>query len=73
MREIANKAGANMQQLQSCMGSSEIQNFILQETKEGELLNIQSTPSLFVNNKPLDPGTPNPNFLKALVEHLLKK
>lgn len=73
VREIANKAGANMQQLQSCMGSSEIQNFILQETKEGELLNIQSTPSIFVNNKPLDPGTPNPNFLKALVEHLLKK
>ncbi|MBK8398666.1 MAG: thioredoxin domain-containing protein [Leptospiraceae bacterium] len=73
VREIANKSGVNMQQFQSCMGSTEIQNYILQEAKEGEILNIQSTPSLFVNNKPLDPGTPNPNFLKALVEHLLKK
>lgn len=73
VKEIANKAGANMQQLQACMGSIEIQNFILAEVKEGEVLNIQSTPSLYINNKPLDPGTPNPNFLKALVEHLLKK
>lgn len=73
VKEIANKAGANMQQLQACMGSTEIQNFILAEVKEGEVLNIQSTPSLYINNKPLDPGTPNPNFLKALVEHLLKK
>jgi protein-disulfide isomerase/uncharacterized membrane protein len=73
VREVANKAGVNMQQLQACMGSPEIQNFILQEVKEGEVLNIQSTPTLYVNNKPLDPGTPNPNFLKALVEHLLKK
>lgn len=73
VKDIANKAGANMQQLQSCMGSNEIQNFILAEVKEGEVLNIQSTPSLYINNKPLDPGTPNPNFLKALVEHLLKK
>ncbi|MBK6605171.1 MAG: thioredoxin domain-containing protein [Leptospiraceae bacterium] len=73
VKEIANKAGANMQQLQACMGSTEIQNFILAEVKEGEVLNIQSTPSLYINNKALDPGTPNPNFLKALVEHLLKK
>jgi protein-disulfide isomerase len=73
VKDIANKAGANMQQLQSCMGSTEIQNFILAEVKEGEILNIQSTPSLYINNKALDPGTPNPNFLKALVEHLLKK
>lgn len=71
--EIANKSGLNKQQFQSCMGSSEIQNYILQEVKEGEVLNIQSTPSLYVNNKPLDPGTPNPNFLKALVEHLIQK
>ena len=73
VKEIANKAGANMQQLQACMGSTEIQSFILAEVKEGEILNIQSTPSLYINNKPLDPGTPNPNFLKALIEHLLKK
>ncbi|HNK94750.1 MAG TPA: thioredoxin domain-containing protein, partial [Leptospiraceae bacterium] len=73
VREIATKSGVNVQQLQTCMGSTEIQNFILQEVKEGEVLNIQSTPSLYVNNKPLDPGTPNPNFLKALVEHLLAK
>lgn len=73
VKEVAVKAGTNVQQLQSCMGSTEIQNFILQEVKEGEVLNIQSTPSLYVNNKPLDPGTPNPNFLKALVEHLLQK
>ncbi len=71
--EIANKANVNKQQFQSCMGSSEIQSYILQEVKEGEVLNIQSTPSLYVNNKPLDPGTPNPNFLKALVEHLIQK
>ncbi|MBK6604356.1 MAG: thioredoxin domain-containing protein [Leptospiraceae bacterium] len=33
VKEIANKAGANMQQLQACMGSTEIQNFILAEVK----------------------------------------
>ena len=54
-----------MQQLQTCMGSTEIQNFIFSGSKEGEVLNIQSTPSLYINNKTQGPRNPNPNFLKV--------
>ena len=44
----------------------------LAEVKEGEVLNIQSTPSLYINNKTKDPGTQIQIF-KMLIEHLLKK
>lgn len=71
--ELANNAGLNMAQFQACMGSEETKNYINKEVDEGEKLNIQSTPSLFVNNKAIDPGTPNPDFLRALIKKLIGK
>jgi len=71
--EIAKNQGLNMQNFQSCLNSPEIKAKIAKDVDESEKLNIQSTPSLFINDKALDSGSPDPQFLKALVRHLSKK
>lgn len=71
--KIVQDLGMNLQAIQTCMSSSEIANYLSKEVDEGEMLNIQSTPSIFVNNRPLEPGTPEPNFLRELIKHISKK
>lgn len=71
--EIAKNQGLNMQNFQGCLNSPEIKAKIAKDVDESEKLNIQSTPSLFINDKALDSGSPDPQFLKALVRHLSKK
>ncbi|HNO26661.1 MAG TPA: thioredoxin domain-containing protein, partial [Leptospiraceae bacterium] len=71
--EIAKNQGLNMQNFQSCLNSPEIKAKIGKDVDESDKLNIQSTPSLFINDKALDSGSPDPQFLKALIRHLSKK
>ncbi len=71
--KISQDLGISLPTLQACMSGSEILNYMAKEIDEGERLNIQSTPSIFINNKPLEPGTPEPNFLRELIKHLSKK
>lgn len=71
--EIANKHNLNKKDFQSCMSSDEIRNFINKEVDEGEALKIRSTPSLYINNKALDPGTPDIEYLKAIINSYIKK
>lgn len=70
---LANQLSLNSSQLKSCMGSKEAQNQLSAEIEEAAKLDIQSTPSLFINGKRIDAGTPNPEFLKALLEKLIQK
>lgn len=70
---VASKAGLDMNAFRSCMGSSAVQKQLMKEVDEAEKLNIQSTPSIFINGKPLTPGTPDPSFLKKLLMHLVEK
>jgi protein-disulfide isomerase len=70
---LAEKLSLKLDQFKTCMSSNDVKDFINREVKEGDVLKIQSTPSLFVNNKPLDPGTPNANFLMALIREKLGK
>lgn len=71
--KISQDLGMNLSNVQACMSSQEISNYIAKEVDEGDKLNIQSTPSIFVNNKPLEPGTPEPIFLRELIKHISKK
>lgn len=70
---VASKAGLDMTAFRSCMGSPAVQKQLMKEVDEAEKLNIQSTPSIYINGKPLPPGTPDPSFLKKLLMHLVEK
>ncbi len=71
--EIAKKNNLNLQVFNTCMASKEVSDAISKDVEEAEKLDIKSTPSLFINNKAIDPGTPDPIFLRALLTHLTKK
>ncbi len=68
--KIAQDLSLNIKNFQACMSSSEVANLIAKEVDEADKLNIQSTPSLFVNGKPLTPGSPDPQFLRELIRHI---
>ncbi|MDX1959434.1 MAG: thioredoxin domain-containing protein [Leptospiraceae bacterium] len=70
---IAKQQQLDMSKFQSCMNSGETSAQIAKEVDEAEKLKIQSTPSIYVNNRALEPGTPDPGFLNALIKHLITK
>jgi len=70
---LANTLSLNTNQLKSCMSSKEAQTQLNKEIDVAEKLNIQATPSLYINDKRIDSGTPNPLFLKALLDRLISK
>jgi len=70
--QIASSSGLNIAQFQKCMGTTETRDQILKEVEEAGKLRIESTPSLFVNNKPIPSGTPDIDFLRALIKQLMK-
>ena len=71
--EIAKKNNLNLLAFNACMSSKEVSDSIAKDVEEAEKLDIKSTPSLFINNKAIDPGTPDPIFLRALLTHLTNK
>ncbi|TGL56139.1 protein-disulfide isomerase [Leptospira kemamanensis] len=70
---LGNLIGLNVNSLKTCMASREAQNQLNAEIDEAEKLNIQSTPSLYVNDRRIESGTPNPVFLKTLLEQIIQK
>ncbi|PJZ44672.1 thioredoxin domain-containing protein [Leptospira brenneri] len=70
---LANSIGLNVNSLKACMASREAQNQLNAEIDEAEKLNIQSTPSLYINDRRIESGTPNPIFLKTLLEQIIQK
>lgn len=70
---LANSIGLNVNSLKACMASKDAQNQLNAEIDEAEKLNIQSTPSLYVNDRKIESGTPNPIFLKSLLEQIIQK
>ncbi|MDZ4726822.1 MAG: thioredoxin domain-containing protein [Leptospira sp.] len=70
---LGNTLGLNTNQLKACMSSKEAQTQLNKEIDVAEKLNIQATPSLYINDKRIDSGTPNPVFLKALLDRLINK
>lgn len=63
----------DMNQFRSCLSSVAVKDQINHEVDEADKLQIHSTPSLFINNKPIESGTPKEEFLRALIENLIKK
>jgi protein-disulfide isomerase len=72
--EIAKRSGLNIDKFNTCMASSKVRDQIYAESVEGDQkLKIQSTPSLYINNKPIAPGNPNIEFLRALIKDLINE
>ncbi|MCZ8238694.1 MAG: thioredoxin domain-containing protein [Leptospiraceae bacterium] len=70
---LASKSSLNMNEFKACMGSGVTTAQLNKEIDQAEKLNIQSTPSLFINNKALDPGSPDEDYLRALLKYLVNK
>lgn len=49
--EYAKQVGVNMESFSGCMVSSEVAAGIMAEKKEGEVLQVRSTPTFFINGK----------------------
>ncbi|TGL62890.1 thioredoxin domain-containing protein [Leptospira sarikeiensis] len=70
---LAQQEGLDMNQFRSCLSSPAVRTQINKEVDDAAKVEIHSTPSLFINNKPIRSGTPNEAFLRALIESLIKK
>ncbi|PJZ71103.1 protein-disulfide isomerase [Leptospira perolatii] len=71
--KLAEASGLNIGSFKACMNSPVVREQINREVDEAERLRIHSTPSLFINNRAIKSGTPNPEFLRQLIEKLIKK
>ncbi len=69
----AQELNLDMNQFRSCLSSVTVRDQINKEVDEADKLEIHSTPSLFINNKAIQSGTPKEEFLRALIENLIKK
>ncbi|XDD50347.1 thioredoxin domain-containing protein [Leptospira sp. WS92.C1] len=71
---LAEKNGLKMDAFRSCMSSPKVRDHINREVNEAEVLKINSTPTLFINNKPLPKsGIPELDFLRQLINELISK
>ncbi|WP_367898155.1 thioredoxin domain-containing protein [Leptospira sp. WS58.C1] len=70
---LAQQEGLDMNQFRACLSSPAVRNQINKEVDDAAKVEIHSTPSLFINNKPIQSGTPKEAFLRALIESLIKK
>jgi protein-disulfide isomerase/uncharacterized membrane protein len=68
--ELAKAAGANPEQIASCVNAPETSAFVTQDVEEGRRLGIQSTPTFFVNGLKIEGGFPAPIWYK-LIDRLL--
>ncbi|EMO85118.1 vitamin K epoxide reductase family protein [Leptospira santarosai str. AIM] len=71
---LAERSGLNMDRFRACMSSTVIRDHINREVDEAEKLKINSTPTLFINNKPFPKsGTPDVDFLRQLIHQLINQ
>ncbi|MEM7180393.1 MAG: thioredoxin domain-containing protein [Spirochaetota bacterium] len=71
--QVAKNNGLDIAKFKSCMSSSKVNAIIQADVEEADRLKIESTPTLYINNKAINPGTPDPSFLRALIKHLIEK
>ncbi len=70
---LANNLGLDASKFKACLGSQDASKQLMAEIEEAGRLNILATPSLFINDRAIKSGTPDPKFLKVLLDDLIKK
>jgi protein-disulfide isomerase len=70
--ELAKDAGADTEKLAACVPSYETTTAVARDVEEGIQLNVQSTPTFFVNGHRMEGAYPPPVWHK-IIDSLLKK
>lgn len=69
---IAKNSGVNIDQFNACMSADKTRKILTKDIEEAAALKIEATPTLYLNNKKLISGTPELDFMKAIIDHLMK-
>ena len=72
-RELADKAGVKGPDVAACSTQSEAQAHIEASVNLGKSLDVNSTPTLFINGRPVGVNANNYDALKQLVDFAAKE
>lgn len=64
--------GLNIERFKIDMDSDKVKERVAADQKQGVLLGVKNTPTIFVNNKEIDPRTLNPTELRGTVDAAVK-
>jgi protein-disulfide isomerase len=73
VRDAAKKAGMDPVGFDLCFGSKTAREFVQAEYTETERLDINSTPTVFLNGKRLTAGSRKADILQGLVQYCIKR
>jgi protein-disulfide isomerase len=69
--EIAREMGLDAARFETCLTDPATQARVSQDIEEGVALNVESTPTFFINGRRITGAQP-PEIWNAVIEHLLK-
>lgn len=73
LTELADKAGVKGADVAACSSQSEAQAHVEASVKLGQSLDVNSTPTLFINGRPIGVGGNNYDLLKMIVDYSAKQ
>jgi protein-disulfide isomerase len=73
LTELADKAGVKGADVAACSTQSETQAHVEASIKLGQSLDVNSTPTLFINGRPIGVGGNNYDLLKMIVDYSTKQ
>src|SRR5262249_43160272 len=73
LTELADKAGVKGADVAACSTQSEAQVHVEASVKLGQSLDVNSTPTLFINGRPVGVGGNNYDLLKMIVDYAAKR
>lgn len=73
LTELADKAGVKGADVAACSTQSETQAHVEASVKLGQSLDVNSTPTLFINGRPIGVGGNNYDLLKMIVDYSVKQ
>jgi protein-disulfide isomerase len=73
LTELADKAGVKGADVAACSTQSETQAHVEASVKLGQSLDVNSTPTLFINGRPIGVGGNNYDLLKMIVDYSTKQ
>ncbi|HZQ18482.1 MAG TPA: thioredoxin domain-containing protein [Terriglobales bacterium] len=73
LTELADKAGVNGQDIAACAGKPETESRVQASINLGKSLDVNSTPTLFINGRPVGVSGNNYDVLKQIVDFAAKE
>ena len=68
----AGMLGLNLDQFKKDMDGDQAKARVDSDQKQGATIGVQNTPTIFLNNRAIDPTTLNPDGLRATVDEAVK-